>query len=322
VRRGLLAGCVVVLAACGGDTAGPLAPDAGRPTGAKAAPAPADTGPIAFPAYEPAEVEKYPNAKRLAAEVARRATTYGRGSTALDVARRLEAGDADLATLARVIEPLVEPGMRSGGEVVYPQLSGVTPTSFGAMVIVRQTLEAVDGSRRSVTRVLDVRLRRSAGPWQLDTLASVGGTPRALPANLSAAARRFLDHPAITMSDSARWDVHRGEVDDALLSVLADAADTRPISVGILAAGHPRNVWMTDRRSAHSSGYAADIYAVGGRLVVRQQQVGSPAYELAKELADGGARQLGSPWTFGAGSFTDDVHADHVHVQQSAVAAR
>jgi hypothetical protein len=317
--RGLAAGCAVLLAGCGGDV---VATGAGGPAATPPAatePAVAPTGPISYPAYQPAEVEKYPNAKRLAARVAQQVTTYARGSSALDVAAGIDDLEADPRTVARAIEPLVRQEMRSGGEVVYPQLSGVTPTTFGAMVVVRQTQEDATGKRRAVTRVLDVRLRREGGPWRLDSIVSVGGAERPRPAKLSDAAQRVLDHPGITLSDSARWDIHAGGVDDALLRVLADAADRRPFSIAVLSAGHPRNVWMTDRRSAHTSGFAADIYAVGGRLVVRQQEVGSPAHELARELAVGGARQLGSPWTFGAGSFTDDVHADHIHVQQSPV---
>lgn len=276
------------------------------------------SGPIEFPAYEPVEAEKYPNAKRLAAQVAQQVTTYARGSAPADVVAALDGPPS----LAKTIEPLVQRDQRSGGEVIYPQLSGVTRTSFGAMVIVRQTLEAVDGRRRAVTRVLDVRLRRSDGPWQLDTIASVGGMPLTRPPQLSPAEQRVLDDPDITLSDSARWDIYGGRVDQALLSALAEAAERHPISVGVLIAGHPRNIWGTGRRSAHKAGSAADIYAVAGRLVVDQQAQGTPAFDVARALTEGGAERLGSPWTFGIGSFTDDVHADHIHVQQAAVRQR
>lgn len=69
--------------------------------------------------------------------------------------------------------------------------------------------------------------------------------------------------------------------------MLAKAADTRPIAVGILIAGHTRNVWQTDRRSAHSADRTADIHAVGGKLVVLQQATGTAAHQLATELAAG-----------------------------------
>lgn len=277
-------------------------------------------GPIAFRAYAPAPEEKYANGKRLAARIAQGVTTYGRGASAAEVAREVAGADADVRDLAEAIGSLIEPGMRSGGDVVYPQLSGVTPTTLGAMVVVRQVLEDEAGRRKSTTRVLDIRLRRNGGPWQLDRVGSVGGSRRTRPKQLAAEAARVVDHPRITLTDSARWDIYSGRVDPALLRRLAELADQHPISVGVLTAGHPRNVWNTDRRSAHTDGYAADIYAVGRRLVVRQQAVGTPAYELARAAVSGGARQVGSPWTFGPGSFSDDVHADHLHIQQAGVA--
>lgn len=307
-----------LLTGCGGS-----ARPAGTGTEPTKAPEQVANGPVATPltyeAYKPVAEEKYPNAKRLAARVAQRAITYARGSTAAEVARSVPGSDQDTRALARVIDPLVDPAMRSGGEVVYPQLSGVTATSLGAMVVVRQVLEDAAGRRRVERRVLDVRLRRADGPWELDSIVSVGGERRTRPQRVSAAAGRVLDHDRITLSDSARWDVYRGAVDEALLRRLADLADQYPFSVSVLISGHPRNVWKTERRSAHTDGFAADIYAVGGRLVTRQQRPGSPAYRLARQAVSGGARQVGSPWTFGPRGFADDVHLDHVHIQQTAV---
>lgn len=325
MRRALLVAALAATTAGCGDVvarSGSGAPDEPNVIQQTAnAPRPA-VGPIEFPAFDPPEAEKYPNAKRVAADAAQAATTYARGETPQDVARRIGAPAGGLGALADAIGPVVEDGARSGGEVVYPQLAGVTGTSFGAMVVVRQTLEDAKGRRRVQTRVLDVRLRRQGGPWQLDRIAAVGGERRERPASLSAEGARVVDHPNITLSDSARWDVFSGRVDRALLRRLTELADVQPISVAVLISGHPENVWMTERRSAHTSGFAADIYAVGGRLVVRQQQQGSAAYRLAKAAYDGGARQVGSPWSFGPRSFADDVHADHVHLQQTPVPGR
>lgn len=278
------------------------------------------SGPPRIKPFEPNAAEVFPNGKRLAGRVAQRALTYRRGTTAHQVAAALPASRVGAARLARVLRPAVEPDAWSAAEVVYPQLSGVTATSLGAMVVVRQTTERADGRRRTLTRVVDVRLRRSGGPWSLDNIGSIGGSPVRRPEELSAAGRRVLDSPAIELSDSARWDIHRGRVDDALLRVLARAATRREFAVAVFRAGHPHNVWATDRPSAHSSGLAADIYAVGGRPLITQRSPDTPAYELAEELFAGGAFQLGSPWVFGAGgprSFSDPVHQDHIHVQQS-----
>ena len=272
--------------------------------------------------YEPDPAERFPNAKRLAARAAQRLLTYDAGATAREVAGAIAPAGQSGASLARVIAPGVAPGSNSIGQVTYVQTSGVTPTSFGAMVIVRQTLQAAEGTRRAVTRVADVRLSRAGGPWSVDSVVSIGGSPLPRPAGLSRAAQRVLDSRTIELPDTARWDIYRGAIDDDLLTVLADAARTRRLTLSVLRTGHPRNVWRTDRRSAHNPGAAADIYAVDGALVVRQQQAGSAAYGLVRYFRQRKARQIGSPWDFdgrGKATFTDAVHGDHVHLQQRAV---
>lgn len=283
----------------------------------------AGSAPTVVPAprpYRPLPEEGYSNGKRLAAEVAQRATTYARGSTPRSVAGRIGPSAAGVGALAAAIEPALDPESQSSGTVVYPQLSGVTPTSLGAMVAVRQTLVDADGARRSVTRVLDVRLRRSGGPWSLDRIGGVGGSPPAQEAPASPAAAGVLDNPRITLTDSARWDILRGDVDEGLLQALSDAASEYRLGVGVIDSGHPLNVWATSTPSAHSVGRAVDIYAVDGRPVIEQTQEGSPAFRFTSDLIAGGAAQVGSPWVLGAGgsqSFTDEVHQDHIHLQQT-----
>jgi hypothetical protein len=289
------------------------APSASDP---RAAP---ERAPVVAP-YEPGSDEEYANGKRLAGRVAQRALTYVRGATPREVADSLPPTQMRPARLARVIAPAVDSQMRSVGKVIYPQLSGVTDSSLGAMVVVRQTLLSDDGQARRLTRVLDVRLRLSRERWSLDRVASVGGTPAPRPASPSPAARRVLDDANITLSDSARWDLHRGVVDEALLTALATAAEQHELSISVFKSGHPHNVWGTVRPSAHSNGLAADIYAVDGRPVIAQRRASGDAYDVASTLFANGASQLGSPWVFGSGgprSFTDAVHQDHLHIQQS-----
>lgn len=315
----VLATCAsVALVACGGDEA------AQQGTSTAAGQRSPATVPVSRPQVEPFvpdSAEVYANGKRLAGQIAQDALTYRRGATAREVAESLPDAAVSTRRLARILAPVVDPEMRSTGQVVYPQLSGVTETSLGVMVVVRQTLESADGARSSFTRVLDVRLRRSGGPWEFDSIASVGGRPMSRPASLPDEAERVLDHPNIELSDSARWDIYRGNVDPSLLTALANVADEHELAVAVIKSGHPPNVWATDRASAHSRGFAADIYAVDGELVIRQRQVGTGAHAAARMFFEGGARQLGSPWSFGGGrrSFTDPVHQDHIHVQQAAV---
>lgn len=321
-----LAVLLLVLAGCGGSP--PAPPRGGDGSGYRpAAPQQIANGPtrtvdpVARPAFEPPAQEQFPAAKRAAAAIARGVTTYAPGATAESLARALDVPAARRRSFAATIRPFVHRGVRSAGEVIYPQLSGVTPSTLGTMVVVRQLLEDMRGRRRSETRVLDIRLRRVAGRWTLDRIATVGGRPRRRPASLPTAAATVVDHPRITLTDSARWDIYGGGVDRALLRRLAELAKRHPISVAVLRSGHPRNVWATSRRSAHTSGFAADIYAVGGRLVVRQAGRGTAAFQVARAAVAGGARQVGSPWELGPGSFTDEVHADHIHVQQRPVAS-
>ena len=267
--------------------------------------------------------EDYPLGKEVAAKAAAEALTYARGDDPERAASRLGLSDAAEARLARVLDPAVEPDTRSAARVEYVQLSGLTPTSLGAMVVVEQRLEDAAGGRSSVTRVLDVRLVRTTGPWRLDEIASVGGSELPRPDSLSAQAAEVLDSKRISLPDSARWDIYRGEVDPALLETVANAAEEHDLAVTTFSSGHPPNVWATDTRSAHADGFAVDIWAVDGTPVIAQREVGSGAYELASDFVAGGAVQLGSPWILGPGgsvSFADEVHADHLHLQQSPLA--
>ena len=273
-----------------------------------------------FGLYEPLAEERYANGKRLAGRVAQRLATFGPRASAEKIASGVGAASRQAAQLERVVTPLLDPELRSAGEVIYVQLAGVTATTLGAMVVVRQHLEDAEGGRRLVVRVMDVRLHRDDGPWLLDQVASVGGTPIGRPSELSVAAARVLDHPNIQLPDTARWDIHRGDIDEGLLRSLADAADRWPIAVTVLRTGHPPNVWGTGRPSAHATGRAADIYAVDGTPVLLQRVKGGKARLLATAFLRAGAAQIGSPWILPPGgrrSFTDAVHWDHIHVQQT-----
>lgn len=316
----IIAVAVAVFASgCGTDAGSPRQPQAETPREPKKATAPA-TRPRVRP-YDPPQGDVFPNGKRVAGRAAQLALTYRRGADPTEVARSVARLGGRAGELERAVSRLVVDGRRSRGEVIYAQLSGVTPTTMGAMVVVRQRLEDESGRTSSVTRTLDVRLRRSGGPWRLASIEPPESLkPR--PTTIQGVAARVLDHNKIRLSDSARSDIHRGGVDEALLRALLDAAEEHRFAVATIRSGHPQNVWETDRRSAHTEGAAADIYAVDGRLVVRQRRVGSAAYLLASRFLERGARQVGSPWSIAPGpprSFTDAVHQDHIHVQQRPV---
>lgn len=270
-----------------------------------------------FALYEPPLEEPYRNGKRLAGRAAQQLATFGLHASTRELIWGLNVRGQSPAALARTVVPLLAPAYRSAGEVIYVQLSGVTASSLGAMVLVRQHLEDAAGTRKSIVRVMDVRLRLVDSAWALDRIASVGGTSVRRPTHLSAAARRVLGHPNIWLPDTARWDIYRGRIDDGLLGALADAADRWSLAVTVLRTGHPRNIWGTGRASAHTRGYAADIYAVDGALVLRQRATRSSAQRLAAAFLAAGAAKVGSPWLLADSerSFTDRVHQDHIHIQ-------
>lgn len=285
--------------------------------------APVETVPDSRPPvrdWTPPAGEDYPEGKQIAARAAAEALTYARGDDASQAAARLGPSAVGQKRLAAALEPAVDPAMRSAARVDYVQLSGLTTTTLGAMVVVEQRLQDDAGDWSSVTRVLDVRLLRTDGPWSLDQIASVGGSELPRPDSLTPEAERVLDDPSITLPDSARWDIYRGDIDQALLETVAEAANRYELAVTVFASGHPPNVWATERQSAHTQGLAVDIWAIDGSPVSAQREIGSPAYELASAFVAGGAAQLGSPWVLGPGgsvSFTDAVHADHLHLQQT-----
>ncbi len=55
-----------------------------------------------------------------------------------------------------------------------------------------------------------------------------------------------------------------------------------------------------------------DIYEVDGVPVSSGNQA---AHDLAQSIEDNFApEELGSPWVFGTGSFSDALHQNHIHV--------
>ena len=282
-------------------------------------PEPLEVNPPKVAAWKPGRNEEVANGKVLASKIAQAALTYSRGTTIKQQSRSLKR-KFGIDVSAEVLMPVVKRGSRSWGRVLYPQLSGYNTASMGAMVVVRQTIEDESAERNNSVRVLDVRLQLDGTGWKPEQLASTGGTPAKLSPALPRSAKVVLSNRRIVLSDSARWDIKRGLVDTGLLEAMAKAAETTTYNVAVLITGHPDYVWNTDRPSAHSAGLAADIYKVDGTHVVDQREVESPAFDLAYEFVASSAQQVGRPWVLGAGgyqSFTDTVHQDHIHLQQT-----
>lgn len=315
------------------------AEQAASPTARSSAPASASPSASASPtaavrpgAFEPLPGDVYPNAKRLAGRFVEALTTYEAGSRASAVVRAAAKGrkdrDFDVDGVLRRAAPLLVRGAESHGLVVYPQLGGLTlepgEERASVMVVVRQSLRNNSGQGQTVTRTVDVRVVNRDDQWRIEDLADAGGLPPKRPKKLPEAARRVLEDTRIELPDSARWDILRGDIDERLLTTMLDLAAVAPYSVAVLKSGHPYNVFGTDLISGHTQGRGVDIWRVAGQPVVLQQPSRrSPAHAFTTSaLKDFDVPELGSPWDLDGPpeegklkpSFTDPVHADHIHV--------
>jgi hypothetical protein len=329
---------LVVLAACGGTsepTVGPapteeapVAPseEAAEPDEATDPPATPDPPPVAPPpapqapaGYELLAGETGPDAKRAAVAFVEALTTYEVGDELEDVVDRATDDDALADELVEVAAPLHHDGAWSRGRIVYPQLGGLEPRSSAVITVVEQEVGHPDGTTTTETRVLDVRVDADgAGAWAVTALVSAGGEPVERPDDLSEVAASVLDDDRVELPDSARWDIHRGAVDETLLTLMARMAERTPYGVVVLETGHSREVFGTDRTSRHAEGRAVDLYRVGDEHVIEDREVGSATHELVRWLYDQPElSEVGSPWAldrFGGRSFSDELHQDHIHV--------
>ena len=282
--------------------------------------------------YEPFAGETYPNAKRVAGRFVEALLTYQgarRPRELLRGALRLADDSFDVRGVERRAARLLVQDATSRGQVVYPQLGGLTVGSgtdrASVMVVAEQQLAGGGGGDSTVTRTLDVRLIRRGEEWRVEDLPDVGGAPPKAPAkDLPEVATRVLEDTRIELPDSARWDILAGVIDERLLTTMLDLAGVAPYSVAVLRSGHPRNVFGTDKISGHTLGRGMDIWQIAGQPVVLQgSSTDSDAHAFTTSaLQDFDVPELGSPWDLDGPpepgkvkpSFTDAVHADHIHV--------
>lgn len=266
-----------------------------------------------------------PNFKQTAGRFAQALATYHASST-LPVAAPHPDFIGSLEGLRTAAAPLHAAEVWSRADVEFVQYGGLTPVSpratFGvAFVILQQNLHSRNGAVSSVRRALDLRLRQREGLWRIEQLATAGGQPIPRPAGLSALATKVLDHLRIDLPDTARWDIHSGQISDDVMAALLQLADVTPLRVTVLKTGHPERV--VDGRSAppvsaHWLGRAVDINALDGVAVAEADPaLVRRVVEVAGSLPT--VVQVGAPpgYDFDAGSsrwFTNLVHADHLHV--------
>lgn len=264
--------------------------------------------------YTPIPGEPVPELKSLAADFLQAIGTYELGGgTAAAAAIRIQpmAG----AAVPPAVDPLLVPTAASSIEIVYPQMGGLTKNGASIMVVFRWRL-LERGVERVVTRTADVRLALQGASWRVSSIESLGGDPVG-PGSPSAIAQAVLSNDRIDLPDSARWDITAGRVVDEVLKVLNDLAVKHTLSVAVLAAGHPTNVFATNRVSNHTKGRAVDIWAIDGQPVVTLRSPSGLLPSLVQEIVSAGPTEVGSPFDVdgpGGASFADTVHQDHLHV--------
>lgn len=288
-------------------------------------PAPTTTPPVdppASPVYAPDDGDVYREVKAPAGRFVQAVAAYPAGRALADVlAAGISevSGDVDPAELARAIAPLHDLSRGARADIVYAQLGGLDPqgdpSTASVMVVCSQGF-----GTDTVTRTVDVRVALVDGTWSVVRVASAGGDPVARPDGLSDAAATVLDDPRITLPDSARWDIHRGDVEESLLQTMVEMAAMHPYAVACLSSGHPQNVFATDRTSNHTLGRAVDVWMVADvPVALAQPDRDTAVYDMNHRLFDAPDVQVGGPWRFeGARSFTDPVHLDHLHVAADA----
>jgi len=259
------------------------------------------------------EVER--EAKQYASDIAYALTTYEESDD--PVARFFSiAGSEGVDLLMEAGQPLTHLGRWSRGQVLYPQLGGLTDEKVSVMVVTRQTVGFGADPHFSVVRTLDIRLLKGELGWEFDELASAGGAFDNI-ADLQLAHAIAAD-PRIEMPDSARLDILDGLISPVLLEVMLDIADITPYAISVMATGHPYHVFETNRVSHHIGGRAIDIIRVGDRHVIDDREGGSTTWALVQRLwEDPRVVQVGSPWDTDGGparGFTNTVHQDHIHL--------
>lgn len=307
-----VAGAVAALLAVAGcsDDGGATTPStAAADTTTSTAPLPPPTP------WVPSPRETQPQLKQRAALAVQTIGTYDVGDGTPEAAASRLASAGLPPTLGSSAGSLLGPNRASSARVVYPQIGGLTATGASVMVVTEINTQDTDGRRSRSTRVVDVRLTRGAGRWEVAAIASDGQGP-APTGTPTAGTTELLEEERVELPGSAVADLRSGHTDPRVVDLLVRLATKWRLSVSVLSTGHPPNVFGTDRTSNHTAGRGVDIWAVDGIPVIDQQR--SPALTaLVNEALALGATEIGAPFDNdgrGGTMFTNEVHLDHLHL--------
>lgn len=262
--------------------------------------------------WEPSAGEVAPEIKVAAARVIEALGNAPDGAAPPE--QRLTAAGAE-PRLAAAAGPLVPPAVPSTVAVVYPQYGGLERSTASVMAVAEQTW-VVDSALVSRSVTVDVRLKRGSAGWLVDQLLPAETTDRAA-LTLDGAAAQLAASPRVHLPDAAVADLAAGIVDARVVAALLELAATYELSVSVFRAGHPENVFGTDRTSNHTRGRAVDIWAVDGVPVVTMGLDDPLLLGFLDAVRSTGSDEIGGPVDPdgpGGKHFADDLHRDHVHL--------
>ncbi|MBB5787638.1 hypothetical protein [Jiangella mangrovi] len=264
--------------------------------------------------WVPGGNEISPEIKLAAARVLEALGTVPDGVPVGPAADRLAAAGADPA-LEAAAGPLLPPSSPAVAQLVYPQYGGLERDTASVMAVVRQTW--TDGAeRRDRLVTADVRLRRAGGAWTVSELHPVAPQPDAVAA-LSGPAAELAASPRVLLPNAAAADLAAEAVDTRVVGALLALSRTYELAVTVFRAGHPENVFGTDRTSNHTRGRAVDIWAVDGRPVVSMAKDEPFLLDFLAAVRSTGSDEIGGPVDPdgpGGKHFSDALHRDHVHL--------
>ncbi|NLT56984.1 MAG: hypothetical protein GXX79_20975 [Actinomycetales bacterium] len=313
------AGSVTGSAAVSASAADPAsATSAGVQRGQGGAPSPGGQGTLPDPPVfrlHPGEVE--PACKRAAVSALRAAFTWDPPTDGGSVRAVGAALPARSAHLARDLKSLLTPAAASRLAIVYPQYGGLAADRRTASVMVsaeRTYLAEAGGEVRRRGFTVDVRLNRTASGWRV-TRVRVPRVPERR-SELPRATRRLLGEENLVLPSAARADLAGGLVDPRVVALLTVLCRRWKLSVQEFQAGHPVNVFGTERMSNHTRGRAVDVWAIDGIPVIAQSR--SAWRAVMRAAHEFGADEIGGPRDLdgvpGRPYFSDHVHQDHLHL--------
>lgn len=262
---------------------------------------------------DPGDIE--PALKTQAARIVEAIGTWTGNDRGLSAAASRVVALGEHGALAGAARPLISAASSAVVEVIEVQYGGLLAASASVLVVCRQWSADTSGGVSDGGTTVDVRLRKTAGRWEVTALRPARSGPAA--ADVSSPAARVLADPQITLPPTAVADIESGQVHDSVLAALMMLARSYRIHVSVIRSGHPTYVFGTHRISDHFRGRAFDTWRINGKLVVDPNTSRGLIADYMRAAAAAGSYNVGGPVQLsGSGGrfFTNPTHHDHVHI--------